>query len=161
MTGCLCISSCGGDDGARRAREARDHVARNSRLSQNIGAMSPLPRGISVLVVDDEDDVRELVAAILARAGCAVVAAHDGVDALEKLEGGFEPTIIVLDLEMPRLDGEGFLRALHHQRGEWSPRVLVFTAHPFHRPSQAAMCIQKPCTATGLIDAVSTVFHAA
>jgi twitching motility two-component system response regulator PilG len=69
-------------------------------------------RGVAVLVVDDEPDVRDLARAILERAGCDVVTAEDGIDALEKITDGFEPLVILLDLEMPRLDGEGVLRAL-------------------------------------------------
>jgi two-component system, chemotaxis family, chemotaxis protein CheY len=116
--------------------------------------------GVPVLVVDDEPDVRELLAAVLARAGCRVTVANDGVDALEMLATGFTPLVIVLDLEMPRLDGEGFLEALAEQ-GIEHPRVVVFTAHPFRRPKSARVCINKPCSPGGIIDAVSRVLYAA
>lgn len=58
-----------------------------------------------VLVVDDEHDVRQLVTAVLARAGFDVVQAADGVDALERYrdEGPFR--LIVMDLTMPRMGG--------------------------------------------------------
>jgi CheY-like chemotaxis protein len=115
--------------------------------------------GVSVLVVDDEPDVRDLARAILERAGCLVVTAEDGIDALEKIADGFEPHVILLDLEMPRLDGEGVLRALEMQPLSMA-QVIVFTAHPFRRPTSAAMCIQKPCSASGLIGAVSRVLAA-
>jgi two-component system, chemotaxis family, chemotaxis protein CheY len=115
--------------------------------------------GVAVLVVDDEPDVRDLSRAILERAGCDVVTAEDGVDALEKLADGFEPRVILLDLEMPRLDGEGVLRALANPPLN-AARVIVFTAHPFRRPASAAMCIQKPCSASGLIGAVTRVLAA-
>lgn len=61
--------------------------------------------GVSVLVVDDEPDVRDLAQVILGRARCDVVTAEDGIDALEKIAHGFEPLVIFLD-------GEGVLRAL-------------------------------------------------
>lgn len=113
-----------------------------------------------MLVVDDERDVRDLARVILERAGCSVVTAEDGVDALEKLDHGFEPFVMILDLEMPRLDGEGVLRALA-ERPLTSPRVIVFTAHPFWRPSSVAMCIVKPCSPAGLVDAVARVLASA
>lgn len=113
-----------------------------------------------MLVVDDERDVRDLARTILERAGCEVVTAEDGVDALEKIADGFEPLVIILDLEMPRLDGEGVLRALA-KRPLSIARVIVFTAHPFRRPASAAMYIQKPCSASGLIGAVSRVLACA
>lgn len=120
-----------------------------------------LPEALSVLVVDDDRDVRELVTFALERAGCQVVAANDGVDALEKLADGFAPAIIVLDLEMPRLDGEGFLRVLRAQAKHPRTPIIVFTAHPFRRPQAAALCIQKPCAPRQLIDAVARVLAAA
>ena len=122
---------------------------------------SPLPYALSVLVVDDERDVRDLVTFALERAGCCVMAAKDGVDALEKLADGFVPAVILLDLEMPRLDGEGFLRALDAQAAVTQPRVIVFTAHPFLRPKAVSLCIQKPCMPSQLIDAVARVLEAA
>ena len=39
-------------------------------------------------------------------------------------------------------------------------QVIVFTAHPFRRPQSAAMCIQKPSSASGLVGAVSRVLAA-
>ena len=58
-----------------------------------------------VLVVDDEQDVRQLVATVLARAGFEVVQAADGVDAVQRYrdEGPFK--LIVMDLTMPRMGG--------------------------------------------------------
>lgn len=122
---------------------------------------TPLPYALSVLVVDDERDIRDLVTFALERAGCCVMTANDGVDALEKLAEGFVPAVIVLDLEMPRLDGEGFLRALRELPESTQPRVIVFTAHPFLRPKAVALCIQKPCMPSQLIDAVARVLDAA
>lgn len=69
---------------------------------------------------------------------------------------GFEPLVIVLDLEMPRLDGEGLIRELA-ERAAPVPHVIVFTAHPFRRPKSATMCIEKPCAPSRLVGAVSMV----
>jgi CheY-like chemotaxis protein len=64
-----------------------------------------------VLVVEDERDQRELVAAELRARGCEVVEAENGRVALERLED-FVPDLIVLDLVMPEMDGFQFLSAL-------------------------------------------------
>ncbi|HJN78293.1 MAG TPA: response regulator [Myxococcota bacterium] len=58
-----------------------------------------------VLVVDDEQDVRQLVTTVLARAGFDVVQAADGVDAVQRYadEGPFR--LVVMDLTMPRMGG--------------------------------------------------------
>ena len=135
-------------------------VTSSARLHIYRFVIASLPSALPVLVVDDERDVRELVAFILRREGCEVVLAEDGIAALEKLAAGFPPLIIVLDLEMPRMDGDDFLRALA-RRPLPLPRVIVFTAHPFRRPSTVAMCIQKPCSAGQLVAAVSQVLAAA
>jgi two-component system chemotaxis response regulator CheB len=64
-----------------------------------------------VLVVDDSAVVRQALAAILSRAGMAVAVAADPVIATEKMRRE-RPDAIVLDLEMPRMDGLTFLREL-------------------------------------------------
>jgi CheY-like chemotaxis protein len=61
-----------------------------------------------VLVVDDEPVVRQAVVDILIGAGFPVVEAGDGAVAIELLRGGLRPSLILLDLSMPRMDGRAF-----------------------------------------------------
>jgi two-component system response regulator MprA len=61
-----------------------------------------------LLVVDDEITIRDTLANLLTKEGYAVETAADGLDALEKLQGGLSPKLIVLDLMMPRLGGLAF-----------------------------------------------------
>ncbi|MBW4540759.1 MAG: hybrid sensor histidine kinase/response regulator [Myxacorys chilensis ATA2-1-KO14] len=63
----------------------------------------------TVLVVDDSINVRRFLALTLERAGYRVEQAKDGQDALERLEEGLAVQAVVCDIEMPRLDGFGFL----------------------------------------------------
>ena len=58
----------------------------------------------TVLVVDDEPDARELLAACLESRGCEVQTASDGEEALDMLRAG-EFGLVVTDVMMPRLDG--------------------------------------------------------
>jgi CheY-like chemotaxis protein len=62
-----------------------------------------------VLVIDDNADVRELLSRMLTDAGWISVTARDGKEGLEKVKD--TPSLIVLDLEMPRMDGFEFLDA--------------------------------------------------
>lgn len=63
-----------------------------------------------LLVVDDDDDVREVLADLFRRAGRVVVTAGNGQHALDLIAGAAAPpALILLDLEMPTLDGAGFL----------------------------------------------------
>jgi len=57
------------------------------------------------LVVDDEEDVRDLVAVVLRHAGLRVTDAPSGVAALDMLRDGLDPDIVVLDVQMPEMDG--------------------------------------------------------
>ena len=68
-----------------------------------------------VLVVDDEDEVRRIAADLLAAEGFIVTTASDGLEALSRLAGD-TPDVIVLDVQMPRLDGLGTLQRLGPKR---------------------------------------------
>lgn len=63
-----------------------------------------MPRGKSILVVDDSPTVRKLIAGKLEKCGHEVICASDGVEAMERLEH-FVPDLILLDITMPRMDG--------------------------------------------------------
>ncbi len=63
-----------------------------------------MPKGKSILVVDDSPTVRNLIAGKLEKCGHEVVCANDGVEAMERLEH-FVPDLILLDIAMPRMDG--------------------------------------------------------
>jgi CheY-like chemotaxis protein len=63
-----------------------------------------MPKGKSILVVDDSPTVRKLIAGKLEKCGHEVICANDGVEAMERLEH-FVPDLILLDITMPRMDG--------------------------------------------------------
>ena len=64
----------------------------------------------SVLVVDDDEDLREGLGDLLAGEGYVVRTAADGSDALEDFKKSGVPDVVLLDLRMPRMDGFEFLR---------------------------------------------------
>jgi CheY-like chemotaxis protein len=63
-----------------------------------------------VLVVEDDADVREALLMLLEQEGIGALGVANGLDALDCIEGGFRPYLILLDLMMPVMDGERFLR---------------------------------------------------
>ncbi len=88
----------------------------------------PKPEDKTILVVDDEDDVRDYLADILTDAGFNVETAADGDEALEKVKEK-TPDFISLDLVMPRKSGIKFLYELRHNK-EWiNIPVVIVTAH--------------------------------
>lgn len=60
--------------------------------------------GLKVMVIDDSKTIRRTAETLLAKAGCVVVTATDGFDALAKIADN-KPNIIFVDIMMPRLDG--------------------------------------------------------
>lgn len=67
-----------------------------------------------ILIVDDDPDLRDVLAEQFEAIGCAVVGAADGAHAVEVLGDSLKPCLVLLDLNMPRLDGAGlaaFIRA--------------------------------------------------
>ena len=64
-----------------------------------------------ILLIDDDDDLRSALATGLARAGFATVQADDGAAGIAILHGGLRPSLIILDHDMPVLDGAGFREA--------------------------------------------------
>lgn len=78
-----------------------------------------------ILIVDDEDDVRDFLRAVLEREGYETVAAADGVEAFD-LVAREHPQLIVLDLQMPNQTGTEFHRRLmHHHELEHVPIIIV------------------------------------
>ena len=81
-----------------------------------------------ILVADDDDTIRHLVANMLERAGFATIEAFDGQDAIEHL-GRDEVDGMVLDLMMPRVDGFGVVDYLEATRPEMVKKTVVLTAY--------------------------------
>lgn len=79
-----------------------------------------------ILVVDDAATVRMYHRAILEEAGYAVTEAANGVEALEKA-GGAAFDLYLVDVNMPHMDGYGFLRALRGQDGPQVPAIMAST----------------------------------
>jgi len=70
------------------------------------------PRPPLVLIAEDEPEASELIAMILRREGCEVLLASDGATALEMARELPSPDLVLLDLELPVMDGRAFLDAL-------------------------------------------------
>jgi len=81
-----------------------------------------------VLVVEDDDALRELYLELLGEAGYSVSTAVNGADGFALLE--LQPDVVVLDLRMPVLDGYGFLRMMRSEHLHREPGILVVSAAP-------------------------------
>lgn len=66
--------------------------------------MEDIYQGLKVMVIDDSKTIRRTAETLLKKAGCDVVTASDGFEALSKIADN-QPNIIFIDIMMPRLDG--------------------------------------------------------
>ena len=80
-----------------------------------------------VMVVDDSLTVRKITTRLLARAGYQVVTAKDGVDALEQL-GEINPAVMLLDVEMPRMDGFELTKQLRREAKTQNLPIIMITS---------------------------------
>lgn len=112
-----------------------------------------------VLVVDDDPVVQRLVRVTLADAGYEVDIASDGEEAL-RIASEASPDAIVLDLEMPRVDGRAVFRELR-QRGIRSPILILSAngAHAARRELSAEASLDKPFDPTELVRRVARLLH--
>jgi len=84
--------------------------------------------GVSILVVDDEKHIRLMLRTILEAEGCTVSEAANGRQAIELIRSGAF-NVVILDLNMPVLDGMSVLQQLKDQPPRHLPRVIVLTAY--------------------------------
>jgi CheY-like chemotaxis protein len=108
-----------------------------------------------ILVVEDTEAIRDLIAESLAEEGYAVECAANGAEALAIVERHL-PALVLLDLHMPVLDGWGFARALRER--ELDLPIVVLTAGtdaPRHaRAMGAAGYVGKPFALDALLGTV-------
>ncbi|MDA8219396.1 MAG: response regulator [Dehalococcoidales bacterium] len=81
-----------------------------------------------IMVVDDDEAIRALLAGVLDAEGYRAVEAKDGLEAIELLQRE-RPDLILLDLKLPRLTGREVLRWLRHTPGGEELAVLVLSAN--------------------------------
>ncbi len=117
----------------------------------------------TIMTVDDSPSMRMLLRAALSDLGYSVVEAEDGVHALEKLDG-FQPDLLITDINMPRMDGFGLIAEVRGQ-GRRSLPILVLTTESSDEKKQRARdagatgWIVKPFHPEKLAAAIRRVMH--
>lgn len=113
-----------------------------------------------ILVVDDDEDIRNLVALRLTAAGHAVLAAEGGPEALAALEGRDAPDAAVLDVTMPEMDGFALLEALRSREATADLPVVFLSARVQDADiargrAAGAAYLTKPFVASALVTKVA------
>ena len=111
----------------------------------------------TVLVVEDEPDIRDAVAEALRAEGHDVVVASDGRDAISRLRDGTAADVIVLDMMMPVMDGWQFLSVKTADPALASIPVIVTSAAPQKLPSGADVLLGKPFDLGRLLTAIDSL----
>ena len=113
-----------------------------------------------ILVVDDEVDAREALGELLGQRGYSVICAEDGEDALDQVRNwNAPPALILLDLFMPVMDGQVFLRRASEDRRLRNVPIIVMTADPCAEPLGADAILIKPLRPAILITTIRRVLE--
>lgn len=107
----------------------------------------------TVVIVDDDEDIRETLRDFLEDRGFRVAVAKDGAEALHLLDD-VEACLILLDLVMPGMDGWAFLRARENHATALRVPVCISTSAPDKAPSGFPV-IPKPVDITTVLDVIS------
>ena len=121
--------------GERVIEEAPAPAQPSAPTASRVLVAAETPGKTRVLVADDDRQMRRLVRMILERDGHEVTEAADGLDALDAIESG-QCDLMILDLDMPRLDGIGVLEELRARVMTSSLPVIVLTARSGEAESQ-------------------------
>ncbi len=133
------------------------HVEEEKRASSSkmrIGPVAPM-RG-PVLIVEDDRDVRSSLCRILAEEGIATMTASNGQEALNLLRGdGPSPSVILLDLMMPVMNGWELRRRLAHDPSIPEAPVVVMSAQSRDETLGSVAWLQKPLRVEQLLSTIA------
>ena len=108
----------------------------------------------SVLVVEDDRDIRDAVSGMLEAEGYTVLTAENGEEALRVLAKG-QPCVVLLDLMMPVMNGWDFMKAVKSDKRLDDMPVVVVSAYS-ERPAEGVRrVLKKPLDVAKLLDAVA------
>jgi twitching motility two-component system response regulator PilG len=117
-------------------------------------------QGVKVMVIDDSNTIRRSAEIFLLQAGCTVILAEDGFDALAKI-ADHQPDLVFVDIMMPRLDGYQTCALIkQNPRLKSTPVIMLSSKDGVFDRARGRLAgsdryLTKPFTKEGLIDAVS------
>jgi CheY-like chemotaxis protein len=111
-----------------------------------------------ILVVDDEQDVREFLRDLLEDQEYSVRVAEDGIQGLEMIERE-KPDLILLDLQMPRQTGTDMYRKIHQRKESRNIPVIIISGLPGRHlaVSKSVPVFDKPIDEKRLLEEVKNV----
>jgi DNA-binding response OmpR family regulator len=112
-------------------------------------------RTTDVLIIEDDEDLRETLADLLVEAGYRAETASNGREALSMVSAGLRPRLCIVDLMMPIMNGWQFIDWLRSSAETASIPALVVTATgPYWGWPETARVLRKPMDVERLVEAV-------
>ena len=114
--------------------------------------------GHSVLLVEDDDFIRQEICEALEDEGYKVATAAHGKEALALLAGGTKPSVVLLDLMMPVMNGWEFLKAFKKNEAYASVPVVILSAFADRATiigGEAISVLRKPINLNALFDVLN------
>lgn len=110
----------------------------------------------SILLIDDDEDLREVMSMALAAVGYDVTDFADGKIALAGMrESDSSPGLIVVDYNMPQMDGPSFIHKVRTELDCDAPIIMCSASDSFHDLPDDVMILQKPMDLEELINLAS------
>lgn len=115
-----------------------------------------MPNTERILIVEDNRDAQEGLYSLLVREGYSVLTADNGQQALDLLEHGIRPRLVIMDLVLPKVTGSDLLRYMQSDPELRTTRVIVITAmNPEDVHVVADVILYKPIDVPVLLSAVA------
>ena len=149
-----------------RERSAEVTAAPGDERDAEITQSTPYPaeRVPRVLIVDDSVFMRRTLSLTLASQGYVLIEARDGIEALERLTSAL-PDVLLLDLEMPNLNGYELLNILDDRELLPDLKIILLTSRSSEKHRQRAQglgihaYLTKPCSEEALLSTVAGVLQ--
>ncbi|MEL7505492.1 MAG: response regulator, partial [Cyanobacteria bacterium J06554_6] len=151
------------DMGSRFWFEIPLRVMQPAHLSDHEGRVMALAPGqphYRILVVDDVADLRLLLTRMLGAVGFEVREAENGEGAIATWQA-WSPDLILMDWQMPKMNGETAIRAIRQQTGQTGPKIIAMSAGVFDESRQAILesgcnaLLMKPFTEATLFETIA------
>ena len=119
--------------------------------------------GLKILIADDKPEILEIMAKRVTQERFDVISALDGQEAWEKIQSE-SPDIVLLDLNMPKMNGFEVLKALrdHPSSEKWQPVIIISTRGELEDIQkglslEAEHYLVKPCSVDNILKAIQLV----
>ena len=143
-------------------------ISTTSEKAETRGSALPEPSplsGVKVMVIDDSNTIRRSAEIFLLQAGCTVILAEDGFDALAKI-ADHQPDLIFVDIMMPRLDGYQTCALIKgNQKFRSTPVIMLSSKDGLFDKARGRIVgseqyLTKPFTREELLGAIRTYVNA-